>query len=654
MRIKAVALSSFLLCSIFSAAQVKLPRLIRDSMVLQRSQPLKVWGWASPGEKVQVKFNNKSYRAVTGADKKWHVVLPPQKAGGPHNMTIAGSNSITLKDILIGDVWLCAGQSNMVHQMELHKGEYPAVYAEANNPQIRQFWVPNRSVLTGPEDDLPAGNWKWAGRENIGQFSVVAYFFAKNIWEQHKVPIGIINASVGGTPVEAWTSEEGLKALPKWASLVQQNKDTAYVNGRNRQADAANAPMQHRGRQDKGMLESPKWFDLSYEPKGWQRIQLPGYWEDAGLRNLDGVVWYRKEVELPLSMTDSAAMLYLGRIVDADAAYVNGKLVGQTSYQYPQRRYAIPAGVLKQGKNIIAVRVTNQGGKGGFVPDKPYHIAAGGQLVDLSGYWQYKVGEVFTPFRSMPGISIQNSPTALYNAMVAPLTNYALKGVLWYQGESNAGNPAEYAQLMPAFIRDWRQKWGRAHLPFVLVQLPNFMEYDYLPAESNWALMREAQEAAATLPHTGIAVTIDLGAWNDIHPGNKGQVGIRSALAARKLAYGESLVYSGPRFAAADKIGDSLVVRFEHTGGGLVTSNGESPGGFAIAGADKKFVWASARLEGNSVVLWNNKVPQPLYVRYAWADNPHLANLYNKEGLPAAPFRTDKEAPAANAVSAVN
>ncbi|WP_132053996.1 sialate O-acetylesterase [Pseudocnuella soli] len=643
MRIKAVALSGLLLCALTSVAQVKLPRLVRDSMVLQRSQPLKIWGWASPGEKVQVKFGNKTYRAVTGHDKKWQVVLPPQKAGGPHNMTISGTNRITLKDILIGDVWLCAGQSNMVHQMELHKGEYPAEYAGANNPQIRQFWVPNRSVLTGPEDDLPAGNWKWAGRENIGQFSVVAYFFAKNIWEQHKVPIGIINASVGGTPVEAWTSEEGLKALPKWAALVQQNKDTAYVNGRNRQADVANAPLQQRGRQDKGMLASPKWFEPAYQPKGWQRIHLPGFWEDAGLRNLDGVVWYRKEIEVPQSMTGTAGMLYLGRIVDADAAYINGKLVGQTGYQYPQRRYTVPADLLKPGKNVITVRITNSSGKGGFVPDKPYSLSVGGQELDLTGYWQYKVGEVFTQFRSVPGISIQNSPTALYNAMVAPLTPYAIKGVLWYQGESNAGNPAEYAQLMPAFVADWRSKWRRADLPFVLVQLPNFMEYDYLPAESGWAQMREAQEATAKLPNTGLVVTIDLGAWNDIHPGGKGTIGNRAALVARNLVYGESLVYSGPRFAAADNRGDSLVIRFDHTGSGLVTKDGGAPGGFAIAGRDKKFVWADARIEGNSVVLWNSKVPQPQYVRYAWADNPHLANLYNKEGLPAAPFRTDKE-----------
>jgi sialate O-acetylesterase len=388
------------------------------------------------------------------------------------------------------------------------------------------------------------------------------------------------------------------------------------------------------------MLQTPKWYDTAYKPLGWDRINVPGYWEDAGIRNLDGIVWYRRELELPHSVATAPATLYLGRIVDADIVYVNGQQVGQTSYQYPQRRYTIPDRLLKPGRNIITVRVTNQSGKGGFVPDKPYHLSAAGQQIDLTGYWQYKVGEVFLPHQAVHGISVQNAPAALFNAMVAPYTNYAIKGVLWYQGESNASDPAAYAKLLPAFIIDWRNQFRQNNLPFVLVQLPNFLEKEYLPSESNWALMREAQ-ANVSLPYTATVVTIDLGEWNDIHPDNKKDVGIRSAFAARKIAYGDQLVYSGPQYASSAVEEGKMIIHFQHTGGGLVTRDGDAPGSFAIAGADGKFVWAETKIEGGKVIAWNSQVKHPVYVRYAWADNPHQANLYNKEGLPAAPFRTD-------------
>ena len=631
--------AGLLLSSFFASAQVRLPSLVRDSMVLQRDAKLNVWGWASPGEKLTVRFNNKTYRATTGTDGKWAVQLSPTKAGGPYTMQITGSNSITLKEILVGDVWFCSGQSNMVHQLSLHSDRFAEDIRQANNPQIRHFWIPTTPELQGPKDDLPPGNWKWANPQDVLQFSAVAYFFARNIYEKYGIPIGLINASVGGTPIEAWTSEEGLKDFAEVQATIQRNKDTAYVNSTNRAAASVVRPPSR----DKGMLEAVKWFDPAYRPSGWHTINIPGYWEDQGIRDLNGVVWYRREIDVPAAMASLPARLSMGRIVDADVAYVNGTQVGTTGYQYPQRRYTVPAGILKAGKNIITVRVTNFGGKGGFVSAKPYYLAAGADTIDLKGYWQYKVGEVFPPNGGGPnGISLQNQPTALYNAMVAPVTNYAIKGVLWYQGESNISNAQQYDKLLPALIYDWRSKWANDNLPFLSVQLPNFQDVAYLPSESNWAVLREAQRKSLSIPHTGMAVAIDLGEWNDIHPGNKKDVGIRLALAARRIAYNErDLVYSGPLLQTARTEGNRVNLFFNNTGSGLVTNNGEAPNWFSIAGADKVFVWAQTRLEGDKVVVWHDAITSPRYVRYAWADNPLDCNLYNREGLPASPFEKE-------------
>jgi len=348
---------------------------------------------------------------------------------------------------------------------------------------------------------------------------------------------------------------------------------------------------------------------------------------------------------MPVSMTGKPARVFLGRIVDADELYINGKKVGATAYQYPQRRYHVAADVLKAGRNIFVVRVTNTAGKGGFVPDNPYCIFAGSDTVALNGYWQYKVGEVFWPVGRGGfggGISFQNQPAALYNAMVAPEINYTIKGFCWYQGEANAGKPQEYADLQPALIRDWRSKWKNDSLPFLFVQLPGFMDYNYLPAESNWALFRESQLKSLAVHNTGMAVAIDVGEWNDIHPDNKKAVGDRLALAALKISYHEQLVDAGPLYQSFVADGNRIVVSFTNTGTGLTTGDGEAPAEFAIAGADKKFVWAHTKIEGNRVVVWSELVAEPKYVRYAWADDPVNPNVYNLEGLPASPFRTDQ------------
>jgi sialate O-acetylesterase len=392
-------------------------------------------------------------------------------------------------------------------------------------------------------------------------------------------------------------------------------------------------------------MEDKKWYDTSYHPTGWRTINIPGYWEDQGVKDLDGIVWYRKEIDIPASMSGILAKVFLGRIVDADFLYINGVLAGNTTYQYPQRRYQLPAGMLKPGKNIFVIRVVNNSGKGGFVPGKPYYIEAGGQRIDLKGYWQYKVGNVFLPFPSSPSISFQNQPAALFNAMVAPLINYTVKGILWYQGESNADRAGDYAKLFPAMISDWRHQWKQGDIPFLYVQLPNFMEANYLPSESNWALLREAQLKALSVPNTAMAVALDLGEWNDIHPDNKKDIGIRLAMAAEKIAYGEDIVYSGPIYQSSKTEGNKITITFTQVGSGLITNDGEGPSEFAIAGADKKFVWAKAMIDGQKIIVWNDSVQNPLYVRYAWADNPVNPNLYNKEGLPASPFRTDAPNP---------
>jgi sialate O-acetylesterase len=629
-------------------ANVKLPVLLSDGMVLQRDTKLIIWGWASPGEKVQVKFNKKTVSTVTCSEGSWKIALPPMKAGGPYTMEVKGNNTIIINDILLGDVWFCSGQSNMVLNVERVKEKYPDDIASANFPEIRNFFIPTASDVISIHKDLPGGKWISASPENVLGFGAVTFFFARSIFREYKVPIGIINSSVGGTPIESWISEEGLKEFPELKSRVEKLKDTAYLNpilrSTRRRSDAGNSPPANSGRTDKGMSGPIPWYDITYVAEGWHKYWLPGYWDDQGVRGLNGIIWFRKEINVPESMTGKPAKLFLGRIIDADNVYVNGVFSGSFTYQYPPRRYNLPAGLLKPGKNIIIIRVTNYSGKGGFVPDKPYYLVAGRDSIDLRGEWFYNVGQVFRPVTfgtvtGSPVISMQNEPTGLYNTMVAPSINYAIKGFLWYQGEANTSKPHQYQQLLPALITDWRNKWHQGTLPFLYVQLPNFMEVQYLPSESQWAELRFSQLKSLTVPNTAMAVTIDAGEWNDIHPLEKKVVGERLALAARKLAYGnDKIIFSGPVYKSSVKEADSIKIEFDHIGSGLWVKGGGDLYYFAISGEDRKFVWAEARIQNNHIVVWSNEVKNPLYVRYAWADNPEGANLYNLEGLPASPF----------------
>jgi sialate O-acetylesterase len=633
---------------VFVQANVKLPVIVSDGMVLQRDTKVIIWGWASPGEKVQVKFDKRIFRTVTDSEGSWKVSLPPMKAGGPYTMEVKGNNTININDILFGDVWFCSGQSNMVLNMERVKEKYPDDIADANFPEIRNFFIPTASDIISVHKDLPGGRWISASPENVLGFGAATFFFARSIYQEYKVPIGIINSSVGGTPIEAWTSEEGLKEFPQLLSRIEKLKDTAYLNPILRSARRSPVTSQETAVNtkpiDRGISGPIPWYNTTYIPEGWHKYWLPGYWEDQGIKDLHGIVWFRKEINVPGSMTGKPAKLFLGRIVDADNVYVNGVLSGSITYQYPPRRYNLPSGLLKPGKNIIVIIVTNNAGKGGFVPDKPYWLVAGNDSIDLRGEWYYKVGQVFRPVINGPGsgspfISMQNEPTGLYNTMVAPLIKYRIKGILWYQGETNANKPQEYQKLLPALINDWRIKWQEGPVPFLFVQLPNYMEVQYLPSESQWAELRFGQLKSLSVLNTAMAVTIDAGEWNDIHPLEKKVVGERLALAARKLAYGnDKVVYSGPIYKSAVKDGDRIIIEFDHIGSSLVVKGGGDLNQFAIAGADRKFVWAKARIENNQVIVKSDEIKSPVFVRYDWADNPEGANLYNIEGLPASPF----------------
>jgi len=520
---------------------------------------------------------------------------------------------------------------------------YKDVIANSKNPAIRRFFVSKRYNFNKSEEDLQSGHWESANPKSILGFTATGYFFAKALYEKYKVPIGLIHASVGGSPAEAWLSEDALKEFPTHFEIAEKFKDTNYLNQiANKDKAISDAWYSLQQKKDKGLADGQKpWFDPTYDASNWVTMNVPGYWADEELGYVNGVVWFRKEFNVPVSMVGKSARLLLGRVVDSDRTYVNGKFVGSVSYQYPPRKYDVPGNLLKKGKNIIVVRVINNIGRGGFILDKPYQLLVAGQTIDLKGKWQYKLGAVMDPLPSKTFIEWQ--PLGLYNGMIAPLLNYTIKGVIWYQGESNTARPLEYQRLFPAVIADWREKWNQGDFPFLYVQLANFMKVKDQPSESNWAELREAQLKTLDVPNTGMAVAIDLGEWNDIHPLNKAGVGKRLALAARKVAYGDKkVVYSGPIYKSMRIDGNKIILTFTHIGSGLVIQNGNELKHFAIASANKKFVWAKAKIKGNKVVVWNDKVTSPIAVRYAWADNPDSANLYNKQGLPASPFRTDE------------
>ncbi|SDF53041.1 sialate O-acetylesterase [Chitinophaga filiformis] len=634
-------LSTVISCTI--QAQVRLPRLISDNMVLQRETQLNLWGWATPGENITISFAGKQYETITPADGHWRVAIPPMEAGGPYDMKIDASNHLTIKNILIGDVWLCSGQSNMELSMVRLKDKYPDVIAASTNPNIRAFNVATRMNWQQPLEDLETGSWAMADPESVLQFSGVGYFFAKELYEKYHIPIGIIRAATGGSTAEAWLSDEALQQFPAIYNSLRLRDQTYLDSIRKADQKASDNWYSQLWWKDKGMQAPVKWFDNSYNPQDWKTMNIPGYWHDQGLKNIHGVVWFRKTIQVPASMAGQPARLFLGNVVDRDSVYLNGQLIGTTQYQYPPRKYPVSAGMLKKGTNTIVVRVINYTGNGGFYKDKPYQLFTATDTIDLKGPWQYQLGAATDPIP--PAMTFYTQPLGLYNGMIAPLLPYAIKGVIWYQGEANADRATEYCQIFSALIKDWRIKWAGMHtmqnFPFLYVQLTSYMASHPQPTNSNWALLREAQLKTLSVPNTAMTVTTDIGEWNDIHPLNKEDVGKRLALAARKLAYHDSLlVSSGPLYKDMTIQGNKIIIRFTNTGKGLLAKGGPLKY-FAIAGPDEKFRWAHAEIVNNTVVVWHESVSKPVAVRYAWDDSPLEANLYNQEGLPASPFRTD-------------
>ena len=525
-------------------AKVKLPALISDGMVLQREQPIKVWGTADAGESVQVKFlKNATPTGVKGGKLKATSTpktkkngqgpppLPAMKPGGPYILQV---NDIELKDILVGDVWLCSGQSNMELPVSRGTDMFRDEISAYENTNIRQLKVPNIFNFHAPQTDLPDYvAWKPLTQENVMNFSALGYFFAKAMYEKNNIPVGLINSSWGGTPVEAWISEEGLKEFPKYINDKRQYEDDAYLKSIKQTEGFSfyrwNTSL-YRG--DAGLHEATPWYAANYNDKDWKTVDLFSTdWGTNGLNPINGSHWFRKEVEVPQDWNGKEATLRLGCIVDADSVYVNGTFVGTVSYQYPPRIYTIPAGVLKAGKNTVTIRLISNNGYPHFVKEKPYKIVCGNEEVSLQGEWKYRLGASMPPAPGMMFFCYK--PVCLYNAMIAPLQNYSICGVLWYQGESNVDRRNEYAALLTAMIADWRSTFGNPELPFYIVELADFLSRDDVSGRQAWAEMRKEQaKVAETNRNTRLIRNSDLGEWNDIHPLDKKTLGQRAAESA--------------------------------------------------------------------------------------------------------------------------
>ena len=621
-------------------ADVSLPRLLGDGLVLQRDTPNTIWGWAADDEQVVVKLDGKKVASGVVSDGQWQVTLGPRPAGGPHQLEITGANRVEINDIFFGEVWVASGQSNMQLPMERVKEKFEKEIALSDYPLIRMFTVPREYNFNHPQADLSQGEWLAASPENLLDFSAVGFFFARDLYKKLNVPIGIVSSNYGGSAAESWMSEEALQAFPHYLDVARKYRDQSYLESLI-EADQATEKAWYGALDslDSGLAGPVRWFENSYDAESWQSITLPALLENSGLAPFNGAIWLKKEFTLPASQAGKPARLMLGRMVDADTTYVNGIHVGSTTYQYPPRRYTVDKNILLPGKNTITVRLISTAGSGGFIADKPYWIGTDELKIELDGTWKYKVGAVTNPLPP-PVFLKYKQPLGFYNAMLAPLLNLSIKGVIWYQGESNTDRPREYVRLFPALIQDWRRQWGQGDFPFLFVQLANFMEAQGNPSESHWAETRQAQFRALKEPNTAMVVTIDIGEWNDIHPLDKKTVGQRLALAARKKAYDEaSIVSSGPLYKSMEIRGSTIALQFENQGSELV-ARGENLSGFAIAGEDGKYVWAEAKISNDEVIVWSNEIEKPLHVRYAWADNPDTANLYNTEGLPASPFQT--------------
>ncbi len=617
-----------------SAGAVRLPAFFSDHMVLQRNQPIRVWGWAEAGERLRVSLGVQTASAVAGADGRWAVQLKPQPAGGPYTLHVRGKKEVELQDVMIGDVWFCSGQSNMewkIESLDLPKDSV----AGLANPLVRLITVPHL-MASLPQHDLPEGPpWKVCTPDDLQQFSAVATYFARFLQPAAGVPLGLVVSAWGGTDIEPWMSAAAMgqweKHSPALKRLEKVGEPAAYAAYTQKRQALWNDSLELA---DQGLQQ--QWYQLNSSIQGWDSITLPGVWDQLGYKG-EGVGWFKKEVTLTPEQAGQPVVVSLGPVHNRAVLYVNGQQIDGPRKAGRQWLYIVSAPLLKPGNNLLAVKVYKLWSYGGFTGKaEDMFLSTTTSIQSLAGTWHFKPG--YLGKNPMLSQGPNTYPASLFNAMVHPFTSMPVKGVIWYQGENNVGRPGDYADHLKAMIRDWRRSWKDSTLPFLVVQLPNFKG----PASTagNYALIREAQQQATSLPGVQLAVTIDVGDSLDIHPQPKEPVGHRLALLARRHVYGEStLVAEGPCYQAAALEGSMVIISFANTRHGLVVPDAHGYlYGFELAGEDQRYFPARAAIRGGQVEVQSSDVSAPKYIRYAWADNPR-ANLYNAEGLPAAPFR---------------
>jgi sialate O-acetylesterase len=601
-----------------------------------------VWGEAAPGAEIAVSFRGKAYHARADSGGAWRLFLDSQVPGGPYAMEISAGEGgpLLLEDLYVGDVWICSGQSNMEMPMERLKDEFPQEWEPPVNALIRQFKVPQEWEFSGPRQELSGGCWTAASAETLHDFSGTAWFFARSLFDQHKTPVGLINASWGGTPAEAWMSRDALAAFPEKIALGDQYADPALRDEIARANEAQVKAWEAKlATADAGLAAA--WHKPETDVSQWGEITLPGDFAEAGLAGFCGVIWLCREFEVSGEFAAGESRLWLGTIVDADTVYVNGVEVGTTTYRYPPRKYPIPAGLLHEGKNRIVIRVTCcNSGCGGVTRDKDFRFFSANGRIELGGVWKYRAGAGANPRPAE--FFTQRLPMCLYNAMIAPLLGYSCKGVIWYQGESNDGNCHEYAALFSALINDWRDKkrtfQPEPHdLPFLFVQLPIFGEAGENNEADSWAIIRDAQRSALSLPATGMAAGLDLGEWNDLHPLNKKDIGRRLALAAERVVFNNPNTAPGPLLRVIERRDSRLFLTFDNCGKGL-TAREEPHVGVIAGGKTHRLPAVIESADCLSVDI--STLPNAEKLLYAWTNNPRDRQLFNSDNLPAIPFRT--------------
>jgi sialate O-acetylesterase len=622
-------------------ADIQVPKIFGDHMVLQRGKSIVIWGWADKGEKIKIRLNKQFTTTVTDKHGEWKVRLDPEEAGGPYQLILEGKNKVVISDILIGDVWVCSGQSNM--EWPVSKSKDAGIEIQrANSPTIRHIEVA-KAIATSPASDIRSGKWEVCTPETVGKFTAVGYYFARELTTDLKVPIGLIHTSWGGTQVESWTSAKAFQESDEFKDMIAKMPRLDLDSLAKKNSKELLLRLERlQGKLPANMAETDAWKNIDYDDSNWGKMEVPLLWEQQALGNFDGIVWLRKTIQVNGQDQKTPARINVGMIDDTDETFINGIKVGSTIQQWNEKRsYFIPPGILKEGENVIAIRIEDTGGGGGIHGiAEDVNFIIGNSVQSLAGPWSYKVESLL---ENSTGISPNTYPTILYNAMIHPITPMAVKGILWYQGEANVKRASQYKKAFPLMINDWRKRWGQSDLHFYFVQLASFNEANGNSNNgSTWAELREAQAFALSLPNTGMAVTTDIGDPKDIHPLNKQDVGKRLAAIALHKAYRKNIVDSGPVFKSMEVKGGKIILKFDDAENGFVVNDRYGYiKGFEIAGTDKRFHYAKASVDGNTIVVSHENIPEPQAVRFGWADDASDCNVFNAAGFPLAPFRTD-------------